>query len=71
MIQLIPYFCLKIWSDVVFYRKDQDPEVIYIIKDANHESAGCEAFRAERPVDEIRSPLLPGAKRPATTKRLT
>jgi hypothetical protein len=31
------------------------------------ESAGCEALRAERPVDEIRSPLLPGAKRPATT----
>jgi len=30
------------------------------------ESAGCEALRAEQPVDEIRSALLPGAKRPAT-----
>ena len=35
------------------------------------ESAGCEALRAERPVDEIRSPLLPGAKRPATTACIT
>ena len=34
------------------------------------ESAGCEALRAERPVDEIRSPLLPGAKRPATMVKL-
>ena len=31
------------------------------------ESAGCEALCASRPVDEIRSALLPGAKRPATT----
>jgi hypothetical protein len=31
------------------------------------ESAGCEALRASRPVDGIRSALLPGAKRPATT----
>jgi hypothetical protein len=30
------------------------------------ESAGCEALRAEWPVDEVRSALLPGAKRPAT-----
>jgi len=29
--------------------------------------AGCEALRAEQPVDGIRSSLLPGAKRPATT----
>jgi hypothetical protein len=34
------------------------------------ESAGCEAFRAERLVDEIRRALLPGAKRPATTTSL-
>ena len=27
----------------------------------------CEALRDSRPVDEIRSALLPGAKRPATT----
>ena len=31
------------------------------------EAAGCEALRAEQPVDGIRSALLPGAKRPATT----
>lgn len=31
------------------------------------ESAGCEARSALRPAHEIRSALLPGAKRPATT----
>jgi len=35
------------------------------------ESAGCEALRAEQPVDEIRSALLPGAKRPATMVEIT
>jgi hypothetical protein len=35
------------------------------------ESAGCEALRAKQPVDEIRSALLPGAKRPATTAGFT
>ena len=35
------------------------------------ESAGCEALRAEQAADDIRSSLLPGAKRPATTSGLT
>jgi len=33
------------------------------------ESAGCEALRAEQVADDIRSALLPGAKRPATTSK--